>query len=569
MQTDMQDIDFSQYDELKCIMGYEEAVKYVNELRFSVIKDLNRICQEHAIKYFAFGKLLIYALTYGDFFDSGKMESFRLGMLRSDYEKLLHILKIEHLNNGLIAKTNLEELNLPKRSIVIGKEVEYYKAEYNKVNDDSDIFIIKRFAGIEIVPFDNVPDEYELQRFHFWKMRKLNVLLSKSIDAKLSLDSPERLLKRYVVGETKSKKKKNLIGKVFPENKLYNYIYRKATEFQNKTNTVAGVVPKKTKVISLKDLLPYKTCKFRDIDLYIPQNTSIWCPVFDEEVQLRTQSIQKLSLEILKEIDYACQKIGIGYFVCGGTMLGVMRHQGYIPWDDDIDIGMLREDYDKFLKYGQKYLRDDLFLQTRETDSEIPYLFSKVRANNSKYITNYNEHRHFHKGVCVDIFPFDNIPDGEEEQANFRAEVRKWEKLHNRFCNKQKPEAYFKKNREYSFYENIVHYINWLHRNLYFMVPLWLTQKLYLKHATKYNDRKDLEYVASFVPSYTFISRENLLPYKRMKFEDFEVSMLQKPDVFLTMQYGDYLQPPPEHKRLGHDLIDWSVTEGVKENYRK
>ena len=239
---------------------------------------------------------------------------------------------------------------------------------------------------------------------------------------------------------------------------LTELIYNGATKFNQKTNTYACVTPNRTSIITSEQLFPLQRCAFRDFQLSVPNDISVWCHLFTPEVEEQTKNIQKVSLEILKKIDRVCQELGIGYFICGGSMLGAVRHGGFIPWDDDIDIGMLRKDYEVFLKEGQRLLGDEVFLQTRETDPEIPYLFSKVRANNTLYVTNYNVFRNFHKGICVDVFPFDNIPDKEKEQNAFRKQVRFWEKIHNRVVNKQKPEKYFEKIKDRSFKETLIHY---------------------------------------------------------------------------------------------------------------
>ena len=100
-----------------------------------------------------------------------------------------------------------------------------------------------------------------------------------------------------------------------------------------------------------------------------------------EELNLRDAQI--IMLNILKEIDKICKKHNLIYFLDGGTLLGAVRHKGFIPWDDDVDIGMPREDYRKFLKIAQKELPDYLFLQTFETDKyyDIYQVPSKVRDN--------------------------------------------------------------------------------------------------------------------------------------------------------------------------------------------
>ena len=81
-----------------------------------------------------------------------------------------------------------------------------------------------------------------------------------------------------------------------------------------------------------------------------PGDYTPWQPVLNAELERQVAAIQKADLILIKEFDRVCQKLGVGYFVCGGTMLGYMRHGGFIPWDDDVDVAMLREDYDRFIR---------------------------------------------------------------------------------------------------------------------------------------------------------------------------------------------------------------------------
>ena len=85
-----------------------------------------------------------------------------------------------------------------------------------------------------------------------------------------------------------------------------------------------------------------------------------------EDLSLR--DAQMLMVEILEDVHNLCEKHGLKYFLDGGTLIGAVRHKGFIPWDDDIDIGMPREDYEKFIEIAKKELPDNLFLQTFETD---------------------------------------------------------------------------------------------------------------------------------------------------------------------------------------------------------
>ena len=114
---------------------------------------------------------------------------------------------------------------------------------------------------------------------------------------------------------------------------------------------------------------------------------------------------QILMKTILRDIDNICRENDISYWIESGTMLGAKRHNGFIPWDDDIDIGMMRKDYERFLELAPSHLPDDLFLQNAQLDSGVENSWSKVRHKYSKLIEEYNAE--YHEGLFVDIFPYD------------------------------------------------------------------------------------------------------------------------------------------------------------------
>lgn len=126
-----------------------------------------------------------------------------------------------------------------------------------------------------------------------------------------------------------------------------------------------------------------------------------------------TRSIQQVELNILNEFVKLCEKHTLKYFLYGGTLIGAVRHKGFIPWDDDIDIAMPREDYEKFLEIGKKELPSHLFLQHHTTDKGYYLLFAKVRDNNSTFIEDGTRHINMHKGIYIDIFPLDTMPENK------------------------------------------------------------------------------------------------------------------------------------------------------------
>lgn len=122
------------------------------------------------------------------------------------------------------------------------------------------------------------------------------------------------------------------------------------------------------------------------------------------------RKMQLLELEMLKEFDRVCRKNNIKYTIFGGTLLGAVRHKGFIPWDDDADIAMLREEYEKFKKVANQMNYEICFFQDNETDSEYRWGYGKLRKTGTKYIRIGQEHLKCKTGFFVDVFPMDDIP---------------------------------------------------------------------------------------------------------------------------------------------------------------
>lgn len=127
--------------------------------------------------------------------------------------------------------------------------------------------------------------------------------------------------------------------------------------------------------------------------------------------------LHRLQLGIAGEIRKICAANDIRYFIIAGTLLGAVRHKGFIPWDDDMDIGMLRPDYERFLIAASQELPSDLFLQTWHSDKGFGLPIAKVRKNGTRIIESASENAVHHKGIFVDIFPFDEKPSSTILQA--------------------------------------------------------------------------------------------------------------------------------------------------------
>ena len=130
------------------------------------------------------------------------------------------------------------------------------------------------------------------------------------------------------------------------------------------------------------------------------------------------RKVQLTQLEIAKEIKRVCDENGIRYFLCCGTFLGAVRHGGFIPWDDDLDMGMLRSDYEKFCRIAPEKLSPQFCLQSWYTEPDYALPFAKVRMRNTLYLeakgTKLQEN-----GFYVDVFPFDYAPEDPDAQAAY------------------------------------------------------------------------------------------------------------------------------------------------------
>lgn len=121
--------------------------------------------------------------------------------------------------------------------------------------------------------------------------------------------------------------------------------------------------------------------------------------------------MQLLELDLLKEFDRVCRKNEITYTISSGTMLGAVRHKGFIPWDDDADISMLREEYNKFLSVIDELDPEICFFQDHTTDPEYRWGYGKLRRAGTQYVRVGQEHLKCKTGIFVDIFPLDDVPN--------------------------------------------------------------------------------------------------------------------------------------------------------------
>ena len=243
--------------------------------------------------------------------------------------------------------------------------------------------------------------------------------------------------------------------------------------------------------------------------------------------------IQNRSLQIFIEFQKICKRNNLRYFMIGGSCLGAVRHCGFIPWDDDIDIGMPRKDYEKFLKIAHRELPEYLFLQNHFTDKEYIFNFSKIRDSRTSFIEKSVEPFDINHGLYIDIFPLDGYKSS-----------RKFDLL-NKLLN-ARVYCRFRKNK----FKNLIIII----------LSLCIAQtseRACEKRDTllKSIDYDDSEIIANFCGAWgikEIVPREYFGDGIEVTFEHVKVIIPEKYDLYLKQLYGNYLKLPPEEKRITH-----------------
>lgn len=261
------------------------------------------------------------------------------------------------------------------------------------------------------------------------------------------------------------------------------------------------------------------------------------------------EKLKKLELMILEEVITICNNHNIDYYVYAGTALGAVRHDGFIPWDDDVDIAVFRKDYEKLLKILDKELSPKFYLITMNKQEECFFHISKVCLKGTKFEDWWAKQVSFEEGIYIDIFPLDSIPKSKFKRAIYHHKCN----LINHILMNATVHVYTGSSLKDFAHKALYKFLN--------TIPIsknyW--KRVYHNILTKY-ENTETEYATSYFSQiscstfgkYGIFLKSDFSPSKLTKFENIIVSLPNNADAVLKAYYGDYMTLPPKEKRINH-----------------
>lgn len=252
--------------------------------------------------------------------------------------------------------------------------------------------------------------------------------------------------------------------------------------------------------------------------------------------------LQKAELELLRAFINVCLKLNLRYYLVCGSALGAVKYNGFIPWDDDIDVALPRQDYTVFVERAQEYLPNSFFLQNYRTDPEFPCFYCKLRDSRTTFIESSIRHRRMNHGVYIDVFPLDGYPsDSRTAQKLERAKARLNLRLAsaNAFSKNQKltTKVYFMAERLVGCHRRTDQYAKKLD-DLLSSYPAE-ESKLWCNHGNWQGARE-------------YAPVEQYGKGIEAVFEGVSVRIPEKYDAYLTQKYGDWRADLPDEEKIGH-----------------
>mgnify|MGYP000941169241 CR=1 FL=1 len=264
-----------------------------------------------------------------------------------------------------------------------------------------------------------------------------------------------------------------------------------------------------------------------------------------------TDLLHQVDLEIVKEVVKICDNHGLTYYMLGGTMLGAIRHKGFIPWDDDIDLGIPRQDYEKFLEIAPSELSNHLKVVNYKTDPEYHYYITRVLDTDTKVVEERIGDDKKYTNASIDIFPIDGTPNNSILRRIYFFRVLYHRALmslcYKDSIDRKRPRGILEK------------------------VFLWMMERIPIeKMTTPYQQKEKIDrllrkqklegakFIGNIMGAYRtreIVPAEFYGSGKMYSFENIELRGMYLANEYLVYTYGDYMKLPPENERKTHFKI--------------
>ena len=268
----------------------------------------------------------------------------------------------------------------------------------------------------------------------------------------------------------------------------------------------------------------------------------------EQSAQLKL--LQEIELENLRMLMEICEKNHLRYYLIGGSLLGAMRHRGFIPWDDDIDVGMPRPDYERFVQIAKGYLPDHMDVKTMTSDPNYKCYFTRLITNKKKIFWDHGQYTAV-IGVWMDVFPLDGLPGNRL--------LREMHLFHVKLC-----KALYKFTQ--------IDYVSTNRTNRPFSERFLIRFAQITRIGKLMNADKRLKKLDQVLQKYDYdtcayawnfsgcYGKREVVPHIQLggsrtaEFEGMQVSIPEAAEDYLTSIYGDYMKLPPEDQRKSHEV---------------